>query len=331
MKARRPVVLPLLLLLLAAGAGLHAGRPRPTAGWLRVEAPARAVAGRPLALRVTLADPPPGEWLGVDLHGASMRREPRGFVSEGGAQRVDAGTRAYAFAPLVVAGSDLGSVTAVVFLSRSGRWEDWTAVATTASIPLGSGEAGALRPLPAYERSDPAAPPPPPSLPVRLATGALWLWAALRLGHERSAGPRPERGAGRRAARPGPGTLALACAAAGLWELANLESGLAEAARALARGQRLYHERSGLQELATIALLLGAAALAARRRAPGARAPDLPAIALWLYGGISLAGLLSWHETDRLLGAAVLSVPVAQLAKLAAALVARVGSGRSRS
>lgn len=197
----------------------------------------------PLPIRVTLTDPPPGAWLTLDLHGATPRREPRGFVGQGGSQRVDPETRTYAFAAPVIAEGDLGSVTAIVFLSRSGRWADRTAVAATEPDPVCAGDTGALQPLPAYDRSDPVGRPQEPSPTLRVAIAALWLLA---------------------------------------------------------------------------------------RRPPVARAKRRAAAALWLYAGISLAGLLSWHEADRLLGAAVLSVPVAQIAKLATALIALVCARRSR-
>lgn len=307
--------LPVLLLVIAAGAWAVAHRPRTPARWLQVEAPRHAVAGQPLPLRVTLVDPPPGAQLVVDLHGESTRREPLGFLAAGGARPVTEGAGSYEFAPLVPEAGDLGAVTAIVFLSRSGRWADRTAVAASDPIPIGVGGPGGRTSLAAYDPPPPARPAPAPVPALRLAIGALWLLAAARL------------------ARTPRGALALACAAAAAWELANLEGVLVEAARSFAREHRLYHERSPLQEAATIAILLAAAALAARRRRPTARARatgPLP-LALWLYAGVVLASLLSWHEADRLLGASVLSVPAAQAAKLAAALTAVAGApGRRR-
>jgi len=315
------------VLALAASAWLCTGPLREQARWLQVEAPRHAVAGGPVPIRVTLRAPSPAVWLSVDLHGMSSRHEPRGFVSQGGSQRIDARARSYLFEVPVAAESDLGYVLAVVYLSSSGRWEDRIAAAATEPIALRSEGPGELQPISAYDLTKPIGTTRAPSPTLRVTIAALWLLAGLVLWwRTRSASPP----AGAAAAVRRSGWLALACIAAGLWELSNAESWVVAVARTLAWEHRLYYERSALQELITIAILLAATALAAARlRAAGARGPERPLHAvLWLYAGLSLISSLSWHEADQLLAAPVLSVPVVQIAKLATAIAALLAGMR---
>ena len=321
MKRLRPVVLPLGLLLLAAAVLFGALRPRAQAAWLRVEAPPHALVGQMLSVRVTLSEPAPDVWLVVDLHAMSTRREPRGFLSSSSPQRVARTTRAYTFEAPVVAADDLGHVQAIVFLSRSGRWEDRSRVAVTVAIPVGSkGTTERLEPLPAYDQAEQAASLPAASPALRASIAALWLLGGLILCWTQSRPPAGEGGFADPARRRS-GWLALACAAAAVWELSNAETSLASHARAFAFEHRLYYERHSVQQWITIAVVMGTAALVAIRLRPSrAERGPLPA-ALWLYAGISLTNLLSLHELDRLLAASVLSVPLVQVAKLSAALV----------
>jgi hypothetical protein len=324
MKRLRPVVLPLGLLLLAAAVLFGALRPRAQAAWLRVEAPPHALVGQMLSVRVTLTEPTADVWLAVDLHAMSTRREPRGFLSSSSPQRVARTTRAYTFEVPVVAADDLGHVQAIVFLSPSGRWEDRLRAASTVAIPVGSkGTTGRLEPIPAYDPAEEVASLPAASPALRVSIAALWLLAGLVLCWTRSRPPAREA-AFTDPARRRSGWLALACAAAAVWELSNAETSLASHARAVAFEHRLYYERRSLQEWITIAVVMGTVALAALRLWPSRDGGGLLPAALWLYAAISLTNLLSFHELDRLLAASVLSVPLVQVAKLSAALAGLV-------
>lgn len=299
----RPAVLSLGLLL-AAAAWLGALWPRAEAGWLRVEAPARALAGRTLPMRVTLSEPPgAGGWLAVDLHAVSSRREPLGFVAAAAPRPLAPATRSYDFEAIVPAGGDLGAVEVVVFLSSSGRWEDRSRAAATAAIPVvGTGAASELVPVPAYEPEPGVAAVPPASLPLRAALAAPWLLAAFAM-RRRSGG------------------LALACAAAGIWELTALGAVLGAEVRALALEHRVYYERRMWQQWASVAVGIGAVALAAVGLPGRATHASLRA-ALWVYAGIALTQLLSLHELDRLSATPVGPVPLVHAAAFATSLAA---------
>lgn len=301
------------MLLLVTGAWLSLHRARESR-WLQVEAPRHAVPERSLPLRVTLHSPPRDGWLIVDLHGLSARREPLGFLVHAGSQRTDREIWTYEFDTPVVAKAELGYVLAIVYLSPSGHWQDRIATAATEPIPIRrSGEAGELQPVPTYDPQPWIVPEQDPSLALRASIGVLWLLSGILVWRTGSQG------------------LALACVAAGLWELSGMEARLLGVARSLAREHRLYYERHALQELVTFAVLLGAAAFAAwRLRSMRARGSDALKAALGLYAVLSLASLSSWHEADRLLAAPVLSIPLVQLAQLATALVALVLARRTQ-
>jgi hypothetical protein len=335
MKRLRPIVIPLGLLLLAAAVLLDAMRPREQAAWLRVEAPPHALVGQMLAVRVTLSEPAPDGWLVVDLHAMSTRREPLGFLSSSSPQPVAQTTRSYTFEAPVVAADDLGHVQAIVFLSPSGRWEDRLRFAATAAIPVESKRTTErLEPIPVYDRVEEVASLPAASPAMRASIAALWLLVGLVLCWTWIRPPAREARS-TDSARHRSGWLALACAAAAVWELSNAETGLANHARAFAFEHRLYYERRTVQEWITVAVVMGTVALAAIRLRPSRDGRGLLPAALWLYAGISLTTLLSLHELDRLLAASVLSVPLVQVAKLAAALTGLIGAvretGRCRS
>jgi hypothetical protein len=281
--------------------------PAPPAAWLRVEAPPTAIAGQTFPVQV-IVDAPEDDWIAIDLHWASTRREPRGFLSEGPRQRVDGRASAYTFELPVAVPDDLGHVSVVIFLSPTGRWDDRTAAATTAFVPVQTrGAPEPLAPLPAYDLVRVEGPIATPSSWLRHTLGVLWLASGILLWRGR-----------RRGALAG---LAVACLLAALWELSNAEGALAAAVRTAAFAHRLYYERSWLQDgitlgivAATVAGMVWTLAQPSAHRAPFVRA------ALVLYAGIALASLVSLHATDRLLAWPVASIPFAQLAKLAIAL-----------
>lgn len=105
--------------------------------------------------------------------------------------------------------------------------------------------------------------------------------------------------------------------AAAVWEFSNAELALAGHVRTAALEHRLYYERFWLQEGVTLAIVAAAIVLIAlallRSRV---RRTGLVRAALWLYAAISLAGLVSFHEIDRLLASPIFSIPLAQVAKL---------------
>lgn len=321
MKILRLAVLVPALLVLAATAWFTLLRPRAPATLLRVEAPPYAVVGQRLPIRVRLNAPEPGTRLGVDLHWATAHREPRGFLSHSPAQRVEGQESTYTFELPASAQDGIGYVYAIVFLSPSGRWEDRIATATSVPIPVRTaGVLAGFEPIAVYDLTIAAAPLAAAVPALRRSIAGLWLLSSIGFWwrRRRAAGSRGEvADAGRSRA----GGLALACLAAAVWEVSNVAAWLGRHARSAALEHHLYFERSGPQQGLTLALLVAAVAgiLWTLRRSP-ARTTDLAAAVLWLYAGISLASLLSFHQTDRLLASAVFTVPVVQVAKLTIAL-----------
>lgn len=321
MKILRLVVLTLALLVLSALAWVALAPPRAPATWLRVEAPPAVIVGQSVPVRIHLDTPPAATRLGVDLHWATARRKPRGFLSHSPAQRVDARRSTYTFELSAPSRDEIGHVYAVIFLSPSGDWEDRSAVATSALIPVRiAGAREPVGPIPVYDSARDAAPVAAPVPAGRRAIAGLWLlsglhfWRRHRRGSQRGrerTGPRQSRSVG----------LAVACLAAGVWELSNAESSLVHAARSAALESLFYFERSGPQRAAALALLAIAAGLIVwtLRRSP-VHATDFAQAGLWLYAGLSLVSLLSLHQTDRLLASTLVSFPVAQVVKFAIAV-----------
>ena len=308
MKVRWQAVLCLGLFLLLPAVWFGWIQSRPPAAWLHVEAPRQAIVGESFPVRVTLRNPESGTRLGVDLHWASSRREPRGFLATSPRQAVEERERTYRFDLPVAPREDLGNLFAIVFLSPSGRWDDRTAAVETPLVPVRtSGTLGALEAIPVHSLTRGAVPLASAAPSLRWAIAALWFLTGFRLWRHRGSG--------------GAGWLALACLVAALWELANAEVALAGFARVAALDQRLYAYRHWLQSGATLAIvsLTIVLVITTLLRAPVRNAAFLVA-ALWLYAGISLASLVSFHETDRWLASPVFTVPFAQVAKLGIAV-----------
>ncbi len=307
MNLLRRAAIPVSLLLLAAAIWLGLLRREPPASWLRVEAPPHAIASQILPVRVLL-DAPEDTLVGVDLHWATTRREPRGLLSTSPRQRVDGGESTHTFELPVAVPDDLGHVSAILFLSASGRWEDRTAAAATPLIPIRtSGVLEPLEPIPAYDLPRAEGSTVTASPLLRNTIAVLWVLSGISLWRLGVRGPA--------------GWLALACLAAAVWELSNVEEALSGTVRAAALEHRLYYERFWLQRSLTFAIVAATAASivwALRRSRVGTT--DLVRAALCLYSGISLASLVSVHGTDRFMGSPIFSVPFAQVAKLAIAI-----------
>ena len=302
---------PVVLLLLAAAIWLGLPWRNPPASWLRVEAPPHAIASQMLPVRVSV-DAPEDTLLGVDLHWATTRREPRGLLSTRPRQRVDGGESTSTFELPVADPGELGHVSIILFLSPSGRWEDRSAAAATSLIPVRtSGVLEPLAPISAYDLAREEGPIVTALPLLRHTIAVLWVLSGISLWRARVRGTA--------------GWLALACLAATAWEVSNVENALAGAVRAAALEHRLYYERFWLQTGVTFAIVAATAAMIAwtlRRSRVGTTA--LVRAALCLYAGISVASLVSLHGTDRMLAWPIFSVPSAQIAKLGVAIAVLV-------
>ena len=77
-------------------------RPKPLAGWLSVQADSHAVRTLPFHVRVELTPTDAtSEFLVADLHWATRRHEPRGFLSAGAPQQLSPTPATYDFDLLV--------------------------------------------------------------------------------------------------------------------------------------------------------------------------------------------------------------------------------------
>ncbi len=319
----RTRVIPAIVVTLVGAVALLVFRSAPEAAWLRVDAPAVIVAGAPFIATVTLLEPADGAFLELDLHGETARRDPLRVVAAATAQVVGNGQRTYSFTLVLREQPDVARGHAIVYLSRSGRWSDAFRVARSDSVDVVRGTPRAAdlvaRPLrvhdqeasPAIEVVDPAV--------LRAAIAALWLIAAAAAAFAAS----------RRPTMPGAaaGGFVVLCLVLAAWEALAAGPWIAEQVRALARAAGVYEQRRIVQQLTTVALVgtLGLlVALAVRR--PRRPLPALALAGMALYAAVSLAGMFSLHEVDRLLAAPIGTWPLAGVLRLAGACAAAAGA-----
>ena len=320
-----------LILLVGVAAVIWWGLDRlePRADWLRVEAPRRAVAGQPLPLRVHLAPLAEPTRVCADLHWGTARDGRMEYLASGGSKVVGREGGTFDFEIVVPPANGLRFVTGIIFLSRTGSWDDHTLVAATEVIPVSGNTAdkvdSRLEPLRLQPPADSSNGHPRPAAFPRFLTGLLFLVAAVaawRVG-QNSEGPAP--GSGKRWWQILAVLLALAC----LWELSGLESWLGAQARAMARAGDLYYPRAAFQRVvisgaiaATVVVLIFLWRARSSRR--------LLLAAFGLYLGISAVSLVSLHAIDRIADLSWQGVSVLQALKLACAALTLHGLRRAR-
>jgi hypothetical protein len=115
-------------------------------GWLTVEAPAAAVVGQPLEIRVTMKESVDATQIVCTLHRAGADRRLRERVASSGPAREAAsgGTYLFRFESLDI--NNLVFVSAVIYLSPTGSWQDRTLAAHTKLIPVKPADAGRASP-----------------------------------------------------------------------------------------------------------------------------------------------------------------------------------------
>jgi hypothetical protein len=311
-----------LILLVAAAAAVWWGldRSEPRAGWLRVEAPRRAVAGQPLPVRVHLAPQSEAGYLCADLHWGASRDASMGYLASGGNRAVGKEGGTFDFEIVVLPRAGLRFVNGIIYLSRKGSWQTHTLVAGTEAIPVVS-DTAAKQQLPLEQlhvqplAQDLHVRPRPAPIP-RLLTALLFLAATVVAWGARQS-PADSGGA------PGSenrwwlglaGLLALAC----LWEFFRLESRLDAQARAMAQARDLYYLRALLQKVViSVAVAATAAFLLLVRRARSSR--RLLLVGVGLYLGISAVNLVSLHAVDQVANLAWHGLKLVQALKLACA------------
>lgn len=341
------------LVLVFAATYLVLDRTEHRPGWLTVEMPSYAVAGRPLEVRVTLRGPLGPTMIDCDLQRANAEKKGWGFLASGGPPRPVAGARSHAYVFDVPEREDTAFAFVLVFLSPSGRWPDGTRAATSAYIPvLGPGQAGATGPLRRARlyrypiAAEAAAREASPAVARTRGRTSAWvhpaiaalLLAASVLGAFRSrrrAGGRPE-GDDRTVWLVLAAVMAL-CAAL---ELSGLAGQVADWGRRLAEQAGIYESRKPFQKAAMAAVAAASLGLfvlflrAVRRPGPH-RALWGAAIGLAAYLALSFVGALSFHAVDAARGLVWHGWSAVDAARgagaLAALLAAGLPSGKDRA
>ena len=177
-----------LILLVASAAAVwwgldHWERP---AAWLHVEAPRRAVAGQTLPLRVHLAPLAEPTRLCADLHWGTTRDTSMGYLGTGGSKPVGKEGGTFDFEITIPPAQGVRFVTGILFLSRTGSWNDHTLVAATEVIPVSSNTMekveARLEPLRVQPPGDATTDHPRPAAAPRWLTALLFFFAAVARG-----------------------------------------------------------------------------------------------------------------------------------------------------
>jgi len=133
-KRRAGVVAALVLVFAATWVVLDRTEHRP--GWLTVEAPAAAVVGQPLEIRVTLKKSVQATEIVCTLHRAGADRKIRGYLASSGPPRQAGGGGTYSFIFEVPEREDMAFASAILFLSPTGQWQDGTRAVSTKLMPV---------------------------------------------------------------------------------------------------------------------------------------------------------------------------------------------------
>jgi len=270
------------------------------AGWLRVEAPRRAIEGQPFPFCVHLAPPAEPGFLCADLHWGATRDSPMQHLGSGDPKAVGKEGGTFDFEVVVPPKEGMRFVMGVIYFSQTGSWSDHKLAATTEVIPVvresAVPEPIRLAPLRLQPPSDASSSHPPAAYAPRFLTGLLLLVAMIAAWSVGPSTKAPD-------VRAGPETrwwlaLAVLLALASLWELFGLENWLGERARAMARAGDFYYSRALVQKLvisAAVAAMVLLLPFIQRTRSSN----RLVLVAFALYVAISAVNLVSLHAIDK--------------------------------
>ncbi|MGA2531487.1 MAG: hypothetical protein ABSG19_00480 [Candidatus Aminicenantales bacterium] len=356
LRTASPAVIPLTVfgVALALLSLLHT----PYANWLKVEAPAYAVVGRPLDVRLTLGEVPESSLLVVNIYLLGKNHAGVGRLPAPSPPVPARSGGVYSFRIDVKEVEKLALIQLVIYLTPTGDWELRTHGASSAGIPVkaaGSPPAGpALR---AYRASiilrsphpeavfRPGARPDGPGVPAAprgpfrfVLFGLLGSTGLVCLARMMRGRRRPGRGAA------GGRLFWLAAAtvlfAAVFWEVFNLEERLSTWGRRIIVDLDVYYFRQSYQKavIALIAAGFAGVLLLSSRAISRNRAglyPALAGLALAGYGCLALAGALSFHYMDVVKSISLARIPLIDIVKAACAgavfilgLIAPSGPGR---
>jgi hypothetical protein len=305
-----------ILVLAFAGTWIVLDRTDRPPRWLAVEAPRAAHVGGTFEVRVRLDDAVGPTRVVCTLHRAGADRRIRGFLASAGPPRdvVRGGTHSFVFA--VPDRDDMAFVSAIVFLSPTGRWEDGTHAASTKLAPAIRGPGpGPERALVGtrvfhFQTSAQAAaatarekrPSRKPSPLVHPFFFVLLLASALAC-LAKAGRKRPDAGPGERRARTVWLLFSIVLAASAVIEVSGLAGLFADWARRTAEARNLYDIRRIYQK----AIMAGVASgglglfllfLRAARRPAAPRFEWLAGLGLAAYLALSFVGVLSFHAVD---------------------------------
>lgn len=340
------------LLLVFAATWIVLDRTEGRPGWLRVEAPAVAVVGRPLEVRVTLTKRAPVPVLvSCTLQRANAERRGWGFLAAAGPARPAAAGETLVFVFDVPDRPGTAFAFPLIFLSPTGKWEDGARAATAEYLPVVR-EAGptvlARRrvfpyPTAAQEsrrraravRTGPAARPSVWVHPVLAGLLAAAAACAAAAGLMRGGPDGADNGRARRVWL----VLAVALAAAAGLEISGLAGHLTAWGRRWAEARGLYEMRKPVQEMLIAATAAGSLGLfilfiKAVRRAGASRSLLWAAIGLADYLAVSFVSVLSFHAVDVARGLAwhgLSPVDALRGAGVVAALAAAAAAARRRA
>lgn len=329
------------LVLVFAATYLVLDRTEHRPGWLTVEMPSYAVAGRPLEVRVSLKGPMGTTMIDCDLQRADAEKRDWGFLASGGPPRSVAGARSHDYIFDVPERENTAFAFVLVFLSPSGRWPDGTRAATSAYIPVRgpgrTGTAGPLRRARLYRYPTAAETAAREAKPeARKPRGELSAWvhpaiAALLLAASVLSLSRSRRETGDRTVWLVLAAVMALCAAL---ELTGLAGHVADWGRRWAAQAGLYESRQPFQKAAMAAVSAASLGLfvlflrAVRRPGPR-RARWGAAIGLAAYLALSFVGALSFHAVDVVRGLVWHGWSAVDAARGAGALAALLAAGLS--
>jgi len=314
----------------------------PYANWLKVEAPAYAVVGRPLDVRITLGDVPESSLLVVNIYLLGKNHAGVGRLPAPSPPVPARSGGVYSFRIDVKEVEKLALIQLVIYLTPTGDWAVRTHGVNTEGIPVkaaGSPPAGpALR---AYRASiirrsshpeaafRPMARPDGPGVPAAprgsfqfVLFGLLGLAGVVCL----MRGMRGRLRLGRAASSDRPFWLAAAAVLflSVFWEILNLEETLSAWGRKVIVNLDVYYFRQSYQKAVIALIAAGFAGILvlcfrAISRNRARLYPALAGMALAVYACLALAGALSFHYMDVVKSISLAGIPLIDIAKAACA------------
>ena len=336
----------LVLIFAATWSVLDRSERRPR--WLVAETPRAAFAGRPLEIRVTLKEPIRPTRIVCTLHRAGSDRRLREHIASSGPARETAGGGIHVFRFEVPYQENLVFVSAIIYLSPTGSWQDRTRAAHTKLIPVRRDSlAGDLQVL---EKTR-----------VYRSTTAVEDAAALAAAEDAAREPRREPSswdhpilfiillsaalvcgvkAGRKKPQAGPQekverTIWLAFAAvlvlSAFFELSGIVGHLAAWGRRLAQEQDIYDVRQTFQKAIMAAVAAAGFGLSilfirAMRKPGSLRYLWGVGLGLAAYLSVSFVSVLSFHAVDAVRGMTWRGISPIDGARGAGALVSLIAA-----